>query len=51
MKFPELKWDVPVVGKDVTRTVLDNGLILYLMEDREDHWSDLRCNTLMKTSR
>jgi len=35
MKFPELKWDVPEVGKEVTRTVLDNGLILFLMEDRE----------------
>ncbi|UCE64995.1 MAG: insulinase family protein [Candidatus Zixiibacteriota bacterium] len=35
MKFPELKWDVPVVGKEVARTVLDNGMILFLMEDRE----------------
>lgn len=35
MKFPEIKWDVPRVGKEVTRTVLDNGLILFLMEDRE----------------
>jgi len=35
MKFPELKWDIPVVGKEVTRTVLDNGMILFLMEDRE----------------
>lgn len=35
MKFPELKWNVPEVGKEVTRTELDNGLILYLMENRE----------------
>jgi zinc protease len=35
MKFPELVWDVPEVGKEVTRTVLDNGLILFLMEDSE----------------
>ncbi|UCC80347.1 MAG: insulinase family protein [Candidatus Zixiibacteriota bacterium] len=35
MNFPELKWDVPVIGKEVTRTVLDNGMILFLMEDRE----------------
>ncbi len=35
MEFPELKWDVPVIGKEVTRTVLDNGMILFLMEDRD----------------
>jgi zinc protease len=35
MKFPELKWDVPSIGKEVTRIVLDNGMILFLMEDRE----------------
>ncbi len=33
--YPELEWKVPEVGKEVTRTVLKNGLILYLMEDRE----------------
>jgi len=35
MKFPELNWQVPEVGKQVTRTVLPNGLIFYLMEDHE----------------
>jgi zinc protease len=36
MKFPELKWNVPEVGKEVTRTMLkSNGLILYFMEDHE----------------
>jgi zinc protease len=35
LSYPELKWAVPEVGKEVTRTVLDNGLILYLMEDHE----------------
>ena len=35
LEYPELKWDVPEVGKEVTRTVLDNGMILYLMEDHE----------------
>ena len=35
LKYPELKWDVPEVGKEVTRTVLKNGMILYLMEDDE----------------
>ena len=35
MNFPEIKWNVPEVGKEVTRVELDNGLILYLMEDRE----------------
>ncbi|HBC45597.1 MAG TPA: insulinase family protein [candidate division Zixibacteria bacterium] len=33
MKFPELSWKVPEVGKDVTRTVLPNGIIVYLKED------------------
>jgi zinc protease len=32
-KYPDLKWSVPEVGKDVQRTVLDNGMIVYLMED------------------
>ena len=31
--YPELKWSVPEVGKDVQREVLDNGMILYMMED------------------
>jgi zinc protease len=35
LSHPELKWNVPEVGKEVTRTVLDNGLILYLMENHE----------------
>lgn len=35
MSHPELNWNVPQVGKEVTRKVLDNGLILYLMEDHE----------------
>jgi predicted Zn-dependent peptidase len=35
MEFPELKWQVPEVGKQVTRTVLGNGMILYFMEDHE----------------
>lgn len=33
--FPELEWKIPEVGKEVTRTVLPNGLILYLMENHE----------------
>lgn len=32
-KYPELKWSVPEVGREVQREVLDNGIILYLMED------------------
>jgi predicted Zn-dependent peptidase len=32
-EYPELKWSVPEVGKEVQREVLDNGIILYLMED------------------
>lgn len=34
LTYPELTWSVPEVGTDVRREVLDNGLILYLMEDR-----------------
>ena len=32
---PELKWQVPELGKEVTRHVLANGMILFLMEDHE----------------
>jgi zinc protease len=33
--YPALKWNVPVVGKDVTRTVLPNGMIIFLKEDHQ----------------
>jgi zinc protease len=33
MQFPELKWKVPEVGKEVSRIVLPNGMIMYLLED------------------
>jgi zinc protease len=32
-KYPQLKWSVPEVGKEVQREVLDNGIILYMMQD------------------
>lgn len=32
-QYPDLKWSVPEVGKEVQRTVLDNGLTVYLMEN------------------
>jgi len=32
-EYPKLEWSVPEVGEDVRRVELDNGLILYLMED------------------
>jgi predicted Zn-dependent peptidase len=35
MKFPAVDWQVPQVGKQVTRTTLPNGMILFLMEDHE----------------
>lgn len=35
LEYPQLKWDVPEVGREITRTVLENGMILYLMEDHE----------------
>ena len=31
--YPKLQWSVPEVGKEVQREVLDNGIILYMMED------------------
>jgi zinc protease len=33
MKFPELQWKVPEVGKDVIRSVMPNGMIIYMKED------------------
>ena len=33
MKFPDLHWKVPEVGKEVIRTELPNGMILYFLED------------------
>jgi zinc protease len=33
MKFPELQWKVPEVGKDVLRSVMPNGMIIFLTED------------------
>jgi predicted Zn-dependent peptidase len=35
LKYPPLSWQIPEVGKEVSRVVLDNGMIAYLMEDRE----------------
>jgi len=35
LEYPELKWSVPEIGKEVQRVQLDNGIILYLMEDHE----------------
>ncbi len=32
-KYKDIKWTVPEVGKEVQREVLDNGIILYMMED------------------
>ena len=31
--YPKLEWSVPEVGKDVQREVLENGIILFMMED------------------
>jgi len=31
--YPTLTWSVPEVGREVRREVLDNGMILYLMEN------------------
>jgi zinc protease len=33
MNFPPLNWHVPRVGQEITRTVLPNGLVLYLYPD------------------
>ncbi len=32
-EYPELTWSVPEVGEDVIRQELENGMILYMMED------------------
>ena len=32
-KYKDIKWSVPEVGKEVQRVVLDNGIIVYMMED------------------
>jgi zinc protease len=31
--YPTLSWSVPEVGREVRREILDNGMILYLMEN------------------
>lgn len=31
--YDDIEWSVPEVGKEVQREVLDNGIILYMMED------------------
>jgi len=31
--YPDLKWSVPEIGREVQREVLPNGLTIYLMED------------------
>lgn len=33
MKFPDLKWQIPELGKEVTVDTLDNGIVLFMMED------------------
>ncbi len=33
MKFPPMKWRIPQVGVEVTRRVLPNGLVVYLLPD------------------
>jgi zinc protease len=35
LKYPELKWKVPEVGKEVSRDTLKNGMIVYMMENHE----------------
>lgn len=35
LKYPELKWKVPEIGKGVSRDTLKNGMIIYMMEDHE----------------
>ncbi len=34
MKFPELKWEVPEVGKDITKIELESGTTIYAKENR-----------------
>lgn len=32
-KYPPIEWQVPAVGRDVTRYTLGNGMVVYLKED------------------
>jgi len=33
LKFDEIEWDIPKLGVDVTVDTLDNGMVLFMMED------------------
>ena len=33
MRFPDLDWHIPRIGREVCRTVLSNGLVLYTLPD------------------
>jgi len=35
MKFPEIEWKVPEVGKDIQRVVLKSGAVLFLEEEKK----------------
>ena len=33
LEFPEITWDIPELGEEVTVDTLENGMLLFLMED------------------
>ena len=33
LNFPEIKWEIPVLGQDVVVDTLDNGMVLFMMPD------------------
>ena len=32
-KYPEIKWSIPVIGKDIERIVLNNGMTVFIKEE------------------
>ena len=33
LEFPEIKWEIPVLGQDVVVDTLENGMVLFMMPD------------------
>ncbi|MEW5925252.1 MAG: pitrilysin family protein [Candidatus Zixiibacteriota bacterium] len=50
MKFGEIALNIPEVGRDVERVVLDNGIIVYLYEDHSlplfNIFTNIRCGAI-----
>ena len=42
LDFPEIKWEIPVLGQDVVVDTLDNGMVLFMMPDHRLPVLDIR---------